>query len=192
MPIPTSTGQQRHVVRRPELAAGRVVGTLNRVEGRATRHHASAVCQRRLVRVGMELRDEHRRRRRQVVRIDDLEQRLCEAREFGVELQLHARGEKRRPFDQPLDVGIVDDVDAVHAEARGDLRRLRRELGAHLAQVLELEVVELKEAGVHQRHPRLGEFGDLDLSSFEVDLGPHEQIDRDRLRPQLTGDLDRR
>ena len=38
------------------------------------------------------------------MRIDDLEQRLREARELGVELQMNARGQEADAFDQPLDV----------------------------------------------------------------------------------------
>ena len=101
-----------------------------------------------LVRVGLQLRHQHRRRRREVVRVDDFEQRLREARELGVELQLHARGQKPDAFEQPLDVGIGH-LQPVHAEPGGDLRELLGELRAHLAQVLQLEVVVLQEARIH-------------------------------------------
>ncbi len=82
------------------------------------------------------------------MRIDDLEQRLREAREFGVELELHARRQKSDAFEQPLDVGIVH-LQPVHPEPGRNLRKLLGELGARLAQVLQLEVVVLKEARVH-------------------------------------------
>jgi hypothetical protein len=98
--------------------------------------------------------NQHGRRRRQVVRVDDVEQRLGKAREFGVELELDARRQKRNPFDQPLDVG-VGDLEAVHAETRRDLRTLLGELGAHLTQVLQLDVVVLEEARIHYA-PRVG------------------------------------
>ena len=102
---------------------------------------------------GCELRDQHRRRRRQVVRVDDLEQRLREARELGVELELHARGQKADALEQPLDVRIGD-LEAAHAEPRGDLGKLLRELGAHLAQMLQLEVVVLRAAADPFTRPR--------------------------------------
>ena len=82
------------------------------------------------------------------MRIDDLEQRLGEARKLGVELELHARRQKPDAFEQPLDVGIGD-LQPVHAEPGGDLRKLLGELGAHLAQMLQLEVVVLEQARIH-------------------------------------------
>ena len=71
----------------------------------------------------MHLRHEHRRRRREIVGIDDLEKRLREPRELGVELQLHAGGEKRGAFEQPLHVRIGN-LEPAHAEARGNLGEL--------------------------------------------------------------------
>ena len=72
---------------------------------------------------------------------------LREAREFGVELHLHARGEKAEAFEQPLDIR-VGAFEAFQPEAPGDLRKLLRELAAHLAQVLKfLAVVAQKFAG---------------------------------------------
>src|SRR5258705_386255 len=108
-----------------------------------------ARCQVRVAEIGLQLRDQHRRRRRQVVRVDDLEQRLREARELGIELQLDARGEEAEALEQPLDVG-VGDLEAVHAEPRGNLRKLLRELRAHLAEMLQLEVVVLQQPRIHQ------------------------------------------
>ena len=42
------------------------------------------------------------------MRIDHLEQRLREARELGFELELHARGQEREAFEQPLDIRVGD------------------------------------------------------------------------------------
>ena len=83
------------------------------------------------------------------MRIDDLEQRLGEARELRVELELHARGEKPDAFEQPLDVGIRH-LEAVHAEPRRNLRELLCEFSAGLSQVLQLEVGVLKQPRIHQ------------------------------------------
>ena len=82
------------------------------------------------------------------MRVDDLEQRLGEARELGVELEVHARRQEPDAFEQPLDVR-VGDLEAVHAEPAGDLGKLARELGARLPKVLQLEVVVPEQAGVH-------------------------------------------
>jgi len=88
------------------------------------------------------------------VRVDDFEQRLREPGKLGVDLQLHARREKADAFEQPLDVGIVH-REAVHAEPGRDLRKLLGEFGAGLAQVVQLEVVVLQQAGIH--HPTCAE-----------------------------------
>ena len=87
-------------------------------------------------------------RGREVVRVDDLEQPLGEARELGVELELHARAEERGAFEQPLDVGIGD-LDALHPQAAGDLGELLGELGSQLAEVAELAVVVVEETRIH-------------------------------------------
>ena len=74
---------------------------------------------------------------------------------LGVELQLHARGEKRHAFEQPLHIGIGD-FQPVHPEPGGNLRKLLGEFGAGFPQVLQLEVVVLKKARIHQE-TRAGE-----------------------------------
>ena len=96
----------------------------------------------------MHLRHEHRRRRREIVGIDDLEKRLREPRELGVELQLHARGEKRGAFEQPLHVRIRN-LEPAHAEARGNLGECLRKLGTHFAEMSQLPLVILEEPRIH-------------------------------------------
>src|SRR5690606_12433642 len=71
-----------------------------------------------------------------------------------VELELDARRQERETFEQPLDVGIGD-LEAFHAEPAGDLRKLARELRAHLADVLQLAVVVAQETRVHYACPSL-------------------------------------
>ncbi|MNC85903.1 hypothetical protein D3C83_15230 [compost metagenome] len=83
------------------------------------------------------------------MRVDAFEQRLREARELGVELQVDARRHEADAFHQALDVG-VGHLQPVHAEARRDLGELLGELRAHLAQVLQLEVVVLEQPRIHQ------------------------------------------
>ena len=101
-----------------------------------------------IVLVRLKLRHQHGRRRREVVRVDDLEQRLGEARELGVDLQLHPRRHEAGAFEQPLHVR-VGHLEAAHAEPGGDLRELLGELAAHLAKMLKLEVVVVEETGIH-------------------------------------------
>ena len=64
------------------------------------------------------------------------------------------------------------------------------ELGAHLAEMLQLEVVVLEEPRIHYDTRDGREVRDLDLAGFEVDLGPDQQLERHRLRPELTVNLD--
>ena len=82
------------------------------------------------------------------MRVDDLEQCLRETGKLGVDLQLHARGQKPDAFEQPLDVGIVHGQ-TVHAEPGRDLGELFGELGARLPQMLQLQVVILEETRIH-------------------------------------------
>ena len=79
---------------------------------------------------------------------NEVEQALREPRKLRVELQLHARGEKREALEQPFDVR-VGNFDAFHAQPAGDLRELAREFRTHLADVLELAVVVSEESRVH-------------------------------------------
>ncbi len=83
------------------------------------------------------------------MRIDHLEQVLREARELGVDLELHACGEKREPLEEPFDIGIGT-LEAVEPQASRDLRKLLRELPAHLAHVLQLAVVVVQNPWIHQ------------------------------------------
>lgn len=105
----------------------------------AARHH-EAVADVAFAAVRLQLGDRHRRRRRQVIGVDDLQQALRKARELGVHFQLHARGEEGEALHQALDIGIRH-VDAAHAETARDLRILFGELGAHLTQIGQLAVV---------------------------------------------------
>ncbi len=82
------------------------------------------------------------------MRIDNLEQRLREARKLRVDLQLHPGRQERGAFKQPLDVRICD-LEGVHAEPTRDLRKLLGELRAHLAEMSQLALVVLQEAGIH-------------------------------------------
>jgi hypothetical protein len=135
---------QLHVVRGAEPAFG------VRTAGGSTAQFAAPwhlgpgrqcrVSQRRL-----QLRHHHRRRGRQVVRVDDLEQPFGEARKFGVQLELHPGGQEREAFQQAFDIGVAD-LDAIHAQAGRDLRELLRELGTHLTQVLQFLVVVAKQS----------------------------------------------
>ena len=68
--------------------------------------------------------------------------------------------------------------------------KLLGELGAHLAQVLQLEVVVLQQAGIHHATRDGVEVGDLHLAGLEVDLGADQELERHRLRPELAADLD--
>jgi hypothetical protein len=80
--------------------------------------------------------------------IDCFEKRLRETRELGIQLQVDASGEKTYAFKQTFNVRIRD-LEAVDAETRRNFGKLLRELRAHFAQVLELEIVVLQQPGIH-------------------------------------------
>ena len=75
---------------------------------------------------------------------------LGEARELGIELELHAGREERHAFEQTLDIGVGAGV-RVERQPAGDRRMRRRELAAQVAQEPQLGLVVAEEAPVHQR-----------------------------------------
>ena len=112
---------------------------------------------------------------------------------LGLELELDARGQEGKPLEQTLDVGIGD-LHPFHAEARGDLRELLRELGADLAQMGELVAVETEQARIHVgrlvsrsrrsdrsrgRHSR--HVAHFHLSRLEVELRSQQDLERNGL-----------
>src|SRR3546814_4460009 len=86
------------------------------------------------------------------MRVHHLQQMPREDREFGIELQLHARREEGEALQEPLHIG-VGAVECVEAQPGGDLRIFAGELAAHLADVRQFLIVELQEARIHQRPP---------------------------------------
>ena len=124
----------------------------------------------------------------EVMRVDDFEERLGEARELGVELELHPRRQERESLQQTLDIR-VSDLDSAHAEAGSHLGVFLRELLAHFAQVLQLVVVVVGEPRIHLRRSRR-RISDFDAARLEVDLGPDQQFERHGLSPQLARDFD--
>ena len=180
---------ERDVPGAAELARREIVAAEQAAHRAASRNGPLAGGERGLLRIRLQLRNHHRWRRREIVRVDDLEQRLREPRKLCLELQLDARRHEAEAFEQPLDVGIGD-LQAAHAKPGGNLRKLLGELGAHLAQVLQLEVVMLQEPRIHGSGRPRHEIGDLHLAGLEVDFGAHHQFERHRLRPELAANLD--
>ena len=117
-----------------------------------TQHRAArqrdAACEVRFFELRPQLGYQHRRRRRQILRIDHFQQPLRKARELCVETQLHTRRHEGHALEQALDVR-VGHFDAVHPESIGDLRKLTSELRAHLAQMLEFLVVVAQQPWIH-------------------------------------------
>ncbi len=104
--------------------------------------------QRSVVQVRVQARYQHRRRGCQELRIDDFQQALREARKFGVQLQLYTTGQESKAFEQTFYVG-VGDFQALHTQARCDLREGLRKFGTHLTQVAQFFVVVAQQPGVH-------------------------------------------
>ncbi len=148
--VPRLRDQQRpedDVMGAAELA-GRAVGGPALGVHRAASRNGIALLQAAFRQRGDELCDRTGRHRRQEGRIDHFHQVLGEIRVARIELELHARREKRDGFDQSLDVR-VSAIETVHPEPCCDARIGFGKLRTHAAQVLELPVVILEESGIH-------------------------------------------
>src|ERR1019366_3843888 len=112
---------------------------------------------------------------------------------------------------QTLDVR-VGDLHAFHAKTAGDLRKLARELAAHLAQVAQFLVVVAQEARVHEFSARLtarkalapprGAANEVSARAsllathvangsharFDIDVGGEQKLERHRLVPHVASD----
>jgi hypothetical protein len=100
--------------------------------------------------VEVELDQRHRRQRPQVVRVEDVEQRLADLRELVVELEVHARGEEGEALQHPLHVRVLG-LAGLQQQAAGDLRVLLGELGAHAPEVRQLALVVVEQLVTHDR-----------------------------------------
>ena len=92
------------------------------------------------LRIQVELGDRHGRQRPDEMRIDDTQQRLGNLRKLVVDLQVDARRQKGKAFQQPLHVRIVA-LGRLQDQPRGDLGILLGELRAQLAHVRQLALV---------------------------------------------------
>jgi hypothetical protein len=98
--------------------------------------------------IGPDLHDGHRRRRRQIMRVDKFSEMLRETWKLRIDLQLHTRGEKAETFEQALDIRVRA-FEAFEPEPPGDLRIFFGELAAHFPQVLEFRAVVFDQFRVH-------------------------------------------
>lgn len=133
-------------------AACRALARLQARAHHAAARHLGAGRERGIVEVGLHLRDQHGRRRREVARVDELQQVLRELRVFRILLVVHARGEEGEALEQPLDVGVdafAAGHRAVQREPGGDLRMLARELRRGVADVQQLLPVVAEKSGIH-------------------------------------------
>ena len=108
-----------------------------------------AVAQGRIGIGGQRLDQHRRRRRRQIVRNQLFEQIGREFREFVLELELDAGGEKRRAFEQAGDHRIGAFADQ-SAEAFGDAGILFGEIAGLLVQQRQFAIVEIEEFAIHR------------------------------------------
>ena len=107
-----------------------------------------AVAQRRIGKGRQDLRQHRRRRRREIVRDELLEQIAGEFRKLVLELELHARGEEGRAFEQAGDHRIHALGDQA-AEPLGDARIFLGEFPGLLVQQQEFSIVEIEKFPVH-------------------------------------------
>ena len=118
---------QRHLVPGAVLARGLIGRARARCAAtvpRGTRYPSASAPS---LRLGCIWTSDHRRRRRQIVGIDHLQQVLGEPREFGVDLQLDARRQKGESFQQSLDVRIGA-LEGLQPQPAGDLGKVAGEL----------------------------------------------------------------
>ncbi|MDR8727112.1 hypothetical protein FEQ05_03445 [Burkholderia pseudomultivorans] len=130
--------------------AGRALAVGNLRGERGAAREAVAIDEAAFGLSGVQASDRDRRGRRDVVRVDDLEQPFREARKLRIELDLHARGHEAERFDQALDIRVRHFA-GLHAEPPCDLRMRMRELGGELAHVNEFLVVVVEQSRVHRR-----------------------------------------
>ena len=140
---------ERGVVAAPELAGD--AAHRPRVHERVAR---DPIARRQLSLLGVELEldQRHGGQRPDVMRIDDVEEGLGDLREIVVDLEMDARGEKREPLEQPLDVGILALV-GLELEARRHLGIPPGELRAHAPEKRQLALVVVQQIVTHRRLP---------------------------------------
>jgi hypothetical protein len=92
----------------------------------------------------MELNHGHGGSGPDIVRIENRKKRFDHFREFVVDFQMHAGGEKREGFEHALDMGIFT-FTGFQLETAGDLGIPLRELGAGMSQEAKLSLVIEKE-----------------------------------------------
>ncbi len=109
----------------------------------------------RLLRAHLEFNHGHRRHRAQQMRINDAQQCFGDFGKFVVDLEVHARGQKREGFEQPLDVRVFAFV-GFEVQPRGDLGVLLGKLRAHLTQKRQLAFVVEKQVVAHAIRPSPG------------------------------------
>ncbi len=175
--------QKRHCVRGSVFAGGAVAMPDQRAQRAAARHHMPRWSD-TLALLGLQLHHGHRRHRRQKMWIEHFRQVLREYRLLGFQLELHARGEKRKSFQQTFDIR-VGAVDAAHPEPARHFRIRLRELRTHLAHMLQLTVVVMEQARVHDL---AGSGRQIESTGFQVEIGTQIQRQRQRLCPQFGVD----
>ena len=110
--------------------------------------HNKAFAQVAAAAVGLNFSDRHRRRRRQIIWRNHLQQTLGEARKLRVHFHLHAGGQEGETFHQALNVRVRH-FDAAHAEPPRHFRVALGELCAHLAQIGQFTVVIFEQFAFH-------------------------------------------
>ena len=147
-----------------------------------TARYRSAIAERRIAKHGVRFDEHHRRRRREIVRNELLQQILGEFGEFVFELELHPSRKESGSLQQPPDQGI----DAVLQNAAQALRNSRIFLG-ELARVLveqpKFGVVEIEKFKVHARSQSI----DDNFSAFD-DIGDEFDGNVYRMADQFATD----
>src|SRR6056297_3699793 len=131
---------KRDVLPGPKLAGSLLTASNPGAQGCSAREQ-NAVAQIAFSHVRFESGYAHRGHRRQEMRVHHFEHVLTEPLVFLVELQLQARCQESKAFQQSFYVGIGT-FESFQPNATGDLRVFLRELRAHITQMLELGIIE--------------------------------------------------
>ncbi len=84
--------------------------------------------------------------------VNRFQQPLGEPGKLRVEFQMDPRGEERKPFQEPFDIGVLADLLGVfvQGQAARDFGKFTREFARHFPQMTQLVIIMIKQPFVHR------------------------------------------
>src|SRR5262245_8620013 len=144
--------------------------------------------------------DRHGRQWAEILRVNCVQERLRKAGKFGIKFDLYPGRKKRESLEETLHKRIGADLFgfAIQGQASGNFRKLLRELSRRLPQMRKLDVVMIQEPAIDGAE-RFGSciireqpqncISDCILTGIKIDLGPHIELLRHRIGPEITTDF---